>query len=199
VDYFSAPAYPVYSAPTEQKISATPTLAFTKRETFGYGLNGQQFLVGNGASFTAVTDQGPLAKTVAKILSGTNNNPNGDPSGRQYTNAVNTGWYPEAATTASDILVLWGMGYTLGSQQTDEFTLSMSYDKTKGSSFVLATPDGNGNWIRAVDQNLGGAAKLVTGPWKSGYALGTYGIDTTAGTVWAVLNYNGSFAAVIGA
>ncbi len=197
VDYYSAPAYPIYSASTEQQILTTPTLNFTKRETFGYSQIGQQFVLGNGASFTAVKDTGPSG-TVAAILSGTNNNPNGDKSGRQYYNAVNTGWWTETSSTASDILALWGMGYTMGSGQTDVHTLSLSYDKSKGGALVLATPDGNGNWINAVDQNLGGAKTLVTGPWKAGYALGTYGIDTASGTVWAVINYNGYFAAVAG-
>ena len=49
-----------------------------------------------------------------------------------------------------------------------------------------------------MDQNLGGAKTFVAGPWKAGYALGTYGIDTAGNTVWAVLNTNGYFAAVYG-
>jgi len=197
VDYYSAPTYSVFSSGKENQINTTPTLNFTKRETFGYSQNGKQFVLGNGASFTAVQDTGPSG-TVAKILSGNNNNPTTDPSGRQFYNSVNTGWKAETTDIASDILVLWGMGYTLGSSQTDVYTLSLSYDKTKGGAFVLATPDGNGNWINAVDQNLGGAKKLVTGPWKAGYALGTYGIDAATNTVWAVINYNGYFAAVAG-
>ena len=198
VDYYSAPAFPTYSAPTENLITATPALAFTKRESFGYSLNGKEFLVATGAPFTTVQDTGPSG-TVAKILSGVNGNPNTDASGRKYANDVNTGWTAETATTASDILSLWGMGHTLGTTQTDVFTLSISYDKTKGSAFILATPDGNGNWVNAVAQNLGGATKLVNGPWSASYGLGTYGIDTASGTVWAVINYNSCFAAIVGA
>jgi len=198
VDYYSAPAYPTYSAPTENMVLTTPTLNFTKRETFGYSQIGKEFLVGNGGAFTVVQDAGPSGTTAA-ILSGTNSNPNTDPSGRKYYNDVTTGWYAESTQTASDVLVLWGMGHTLGSSQTDVYTLSMSYDATKGSSFVLATPDANGNWAKAVDQNLGGATKAVTGPWKSSYALGTYGMDPATKTVWAVLNFNGCFAAIAGA
>jgi len=198
VDYYSAPAYPTYNAPTENLITATPVLNFTKRETYGYSLVGRQFLVGNGAPFTAVQDTGPSG-TVAKILAGINSNPNTDASGRKYVNDVETGWTAETATTASDILSLWGMGHTLGSSQTDVYALSMSYDATKGSAFILATPDGNGKWINAVQQNLGGATKLVNGPWTAAYGLGTYGIDTASKTVWAVLNYNGYFAAIVGA
>ena len=194
-DYYSAPVYAIYSASTENQIlKSASTLNFTKRETFGYSQIGKQFILGNGASFTSVTDTGPTG-TVVKILSGSNGNPNTDASGRQYYNDVNTGWYAKTSNTASDIVSLWGMGYTLGSSQTDVYTLSLSYS---GGSPVLATPDGNGNWINAVDQNLGGAKTFVQGPWKAGYALGTYGIDTASGTVWAVLNYNGYFAAVAG-
>jgi hypothetical protein len=196
VDYYSAPAYPTYSAPTENLITTTPALNFTKRETFGYSLNGKQFLVANGGSFTVVQDAGPSGST-ASILSGTNSNPNTDASGRHYVNDVNTGWIPRTGNTASDILTLWGMSATLGSSQTDIYALSVSYDPATSGGCVLATPDANGNWTNAVNQNLGGASKQVTGPWKAGYGLGTYGIDTTAKTVWAVLNYNGPFAAVV--
>ena len=197
VDYYSAPAYPTFASSTENLITTTPALSFTKRETFGYSLNGKQFVLGNGDSFTTVQDTGPTG-TVAKILSGTNGNPITDPSGRRFYNDINTGWTAETANTGSDILALWGMGYVLGSDQTDVFTLSLSYDSSKGSSFAIATPDGNGNWINAADQNLGGAKTFVAGPWVAGYALGTYGIDTASKTVWAVLNYNSYFAAVAG-
>jgi len=197
VDFYSAPTYPIYSKSTEQQILTTPTLNFTKRETFGYSQIGKQFLLGNGDSFTAVKDTGPTG-TAAAILNGTNNNHTTDLSGRRYYNAVNTGWWAETTNTSSDILLLTGMGYTLGSDQTDVFVLSLSYDKTKGGTPALATPDGSGNWINAVDQNLGGTKTLVQGPWKAGYALGTYGIDTASNTVWAVINYNGYFAAVAG-
>jgi len=198
VDYYSCPVYPTFSASTENMIVATPkAFNFTKRETFGYSQNGKQFVIGTGATFTAVADTGPSG-TAAKILSGTNNNPITDPSGRQYSNDVNTGWFAETVYTASDILVLWGMGYTLGTAQTDVYTLSLTYDTKKSGAFVLATPDGNGNWINAVDQNLGGIKQLVQGPWKASYPLGTYGIDAASNTVWAVINYNGYFAAVAG-
>ena len=137
--------------------------------------------------------------TAASFLAGTNSNSNSDISGRKFQNDVNTGWLAANATTASDILMLWGMGTVLGSAQTDTFVLSLGYDKTKGSSFLLATPDGNGQWINAVVQNTGGASRQVSGPWKPAYGLGTYGIDTATQTVWAVLNFNGAFAAIAGA
>jgi hypothetical protein len=203
VDYYSAPVAPVPDTANlgkEFKITTTPTLNFSKRETFGYGVNGKQFLIAQGASFTAVSDTSP-AGTVAKVLAGTNGYSVIDASGRKYSVAVNTGWL-SAAGPASDILLLTGMAYNLGSPLTDVYALSMSYDKTKAvdsqiqsGNFALATQDGNGYWCNAADQTFGGYKKFVLGPWKSDYKLGTYGVDTTTNTVWAVLNYNGYFAA----
>jgi hypothetical protein len=117
---------------------------------------------------------------------------------------VNTGWLA-ANRTASDILSLTGMTHTMGSPQTDVFVLSLSFDRTKttdaqiqSGTLALATPDAAGNWANAVNANSGGARNFVLGPWKSTYDLGTYGVDTTTNTVWAVLNSNGYFAAVAG-
>lgn len=203
VDYYSAP---VAVAPDpanlgkEFKIATVPALTFTKRETFGYGLNGKQFLVAQGQPFTTVQDAGPSG-TSAKILAGTNNISVMDPSGRKYNVAVNTGWYA-ASGTQSDILHLTGMDYTLGSPLTDTFVLSMKYNAAgvkaediKKGKFCLATVDSKGNWANAADQTFGGTASFVNGPYTAGAALGTYGVDTASSTVWAVINFNGYFAA----
>ena len=89
----------------------------------------------------------------------------------------------------------------LGSDQTDVYTLSMSYDHHKLFPFQLgqgllglATRDQDGDWVNAVDMNFGGTRKFVLGPWKAGYGLGTYGIDLKTHTAWAVINYNADFA-----
>ncbi|BCS55931.1 metallophosphoesterase [Geobacter sp. SVR] len=196
IDYYSAPIPVIYGDNTESLMLTTPaTLNFTKRETFGLSKAGKEFVLSNGDPLTAVTDT--YKATTIKILAGTNGNPIVDPSGRKYSNAVTTSWW-DANGTASDILALWGMAYTLGSDQTDQYVLQLSYDKSKGTP-VLATPDYNGTWVNAVDQNIGSnAKKLVSGPYTAGAALGTYGVDTTNGVVWAVLNYNGYFAAITG-
>ncbi|GFE62267.1 metallophosphoesterase [Geobacter sp. AOG2] len=203
VDYYSAPAYP--SPVNGGVIATTPTLTFTKRETFGYSLNGSQFVVAAGAAYTTVQDTSPAGSgTVAKVLAGSNGYTVTDPSGRFFSAVVNTGWYA-ANSTASDILLLRGMSASLGSTQTDIFAISMTYDKTKvtdaqvqAGTFALATPDDSGNWTNAVNKSTGGTKKFVLGAWKSSYTLGTYGVDTASGTVWAVINYNGCFAAVAG-
>jgi hypothetical protein len=199
VDYYSARAYPTLSS-GEYLISTTPTLNFLRQETFGYCLNGKEFLVPQGQFYTAVQDS--FSGTTARILSGTNGSIATDGSLRPFTNAVDTGWSPKTSQTASDILTLWGMANSLGSDETDVYTLSMSYDPNKANSgilrsglFGLAARDEDGNWVNAVAMNFGGAKKFVLGPWDPSYKLGTYGVDTSTHTVWAVINYNANFAA----
>jgi hypothetical protein len=92
-----------------------------------------------------------------------------------------------------------------GSIPNDTYTLSISYDpknvntsQAKKGFIALATPDNNGKWISAVAKNIGGAPQFVFGPWQSGYGLGTYGIDTSSKTAWAVINYDGDFAVAAG-
>jgi 3',5'-cyclic AMP phosphodiesterase CpdA len=62
-------------------------------------------------------------------------------------------------------------------------------------SFALVCQDTNGNWGNAVNLNTGGNAQFVFGAYSTNYTLGTYGVDTNSGTIWAVVNYQGSFAA----
>lgn len=90
----------------------------------------------------------------------------------------------------------------MGSNQSDTYTLSMSYEPSSvkieqvGEGFIgLATPGADGKWVKAVSKNIGGTTKFIYGPWQSSYGLGTYGIDTSNKTVWAVINYNGNFIA----
>jgi hypothetical protein len=179
----------------------TPTLNFVEKATWGYSLNGKEFLVGgtNGTSYTVV--QNRFGQTSAKILSGTYNNKETDYNGRILTQTVSTGWSPKTKGINSDILTLWGMA-GLGTGQTGVFTLSLSYDhdsvnheELKRGLFGLVTKDTQGNWVNAEDKNFGGKKKFVYGPWFSDYELGTYGVDPHTKTVWAVINYNGDFVA----
>lgn len=208
VDFYSAPVYPTYSANTENKITTTPALNFTKRDSFGYSQNGKQFVLGSGQFFTAVSDKSS-AGTTAKIIAGTNGILTKSLSATDpvFSVSVNTGWYAAHSNTSSDILALWGMAYNLGSDQTDNFVLQMSF--TPGSltstqltsgSFGIASVDANGNWTNTVNNNFGAGNKaFIAGPWPtSGAAVGTYGVDTSTNTAWAVINHNGYFAVVNG-
>jgi hypothetical protein len=214
VDYYSsllsnvAPAG-CSGANCEWLIPTTPALTFVKQESFGYSLNGKEFQVcqsaqtGCNSSYTQVVDS--FGGTIAKILSGTNGSTTADFDGRNFTKTVDTGWSYAATGAASNVLTLWGMA-DLGSPSTDVYTLSLSYNPTSlgslvsrsssvvSGSFGVATKDAHGNWVNAVDMNQGTYSKrFVLGPWNSSYDLGTYGIDTTAHTAWAVINYNADF------
>ena len=193
----------------------TPLFHFVKKETWGYSTNGKEFLIPQGTSYAKVSDS--FKGTIARILDGTNNSTERDGSldakggvGRKLTKVVDTGWHEKQVplqskndkTFASNILYLTGMG-DLGREQTDVYTLSISYhpDKvhlhhSKEGVIALAAKEADGIWVNAVDKNTGGEKTFVAGPWKKGYALGTYGIDQRRKTVWAVINHNGNFAAV---
>ena len=192
----------------------TPQFHFVKKETWSYSTNGKEFLIPQAASYAKVSDS--FKGTIMRILDGTNNSTERDGTldtkggvGRKLTKTVDTGWHEKPAPVqskndtylASNILYLTGMG-DLGKEQTDVYTLSISYqaDKVhpqyfKNGHVALATKEADGNWVNAVDINSGGTKTFVAGPWKKGYALGTYGVDQRTKTVWAVINHNGNFAA----
>jgi hypothetical protein len=190
-------------------LTATPNLTFSKRETFGYSLNGQEFLIPQGHSYTDVRDS--FDGTTAKILCCANSSTAKLYDGRPTTKAVNTGWahkeeehrwgHGHDRDLASNILSLWGMA-DLGTDQTDTYVLSMTYDTLWGhlrdllrGEFGLAVRNEHGKWINAVDANVGGTKRFVLGPWRPHYTLGTYGVDLFMRTAWAVVNHTGDFAA----
>ncbi|HZY62369.1 MAG TPA: metallophosphoesterase [Edaphobacter sp.] len=184
-----------YTAPT------TPPLIFKKLETFGYSLNGKEFLICQahqekcGNSYTKIADS--YKRTSMKILSGENRSTAQDFQKRPFIKTVDTGWTDQAANTLSDILTLWGME-DFNAKNTDTYTLSLVYSGEESTAVndlpVLATRAKQGKWINAVDKNDGGSKKFVNSPWKKGYALGTYGFDQRTKSVWAVVNYTGDFA-----
>jgi len=177
-------------------IPTTPELTFVKAETFGYSLNGKEFLVCQAnqencnSSYTQVADT--YKGTRAKILSGANGSTAQDKNQRPFLKTVDTGWTDKDDTTATNILSLWGMA-DLNSDRTDVYTLSMTDASLATGRFALASKK-DGKWINAVDKNKGGAKQYVAGPWKEGYGLGTYGFDAQTNTAWAVVNYAGKFA-----
>jgi Calcineurin-like phosphoesterase len=205
VDYYSDDhgnwqsdaSYP--TGPSGAGSHITPTFNFVKKETWGYSLNGKEFLVAQDQSYSAIQDR--HSDTFAQILDGINSSTMKDGSGRPLTKPVNTGWSHKTHDIDSDILTLWGMA-DLGTEQTDVFTLSLSYDhdsvnheELKRGLFGMVTKDTQGNWVNAVDKNFGGTKKFVYGPWIASDGLGTYGVDTHTHTVWAVINHNSDFAA----
>jgi hypothetical protein len=108
---------------------------------------------------------------------------------------VTTGWMSASSGSASDIVTLWGINPFESASNPDTFVLSMGAGSLPNSkNYVICALDSNGSWNNAVNQNSGGTKSYVYGPWKSSYGLGTYGVDPTTNTIWAVLNYDGMFA-----
>lgn len=196
--------------------STASRVQFVKRETFGYALNGKQFLVQPGMSFAGITDTGPTGpdwlETRMAILDGKNLVSKKLYDHRLVSKDVNTGWNEHGTSgedLKSDALTIWGMHKGLGSDISNEYTLSMTYDpKARGSLVLGSRPEQGardriyslndwGKWEPAIKRNFGGQGKFVVGPWRKGYPLGTHGVDPATHTVWAVLNRGGEFAAMM--
>ncbi len=214
VDYYSAPTNNVANSCSGSKCEHLITdtaaaagnvnfLNFVKAETFGYSLNGKEFLVPQGGSYTAVSDSiasgSGFFGTTAKILNGKNGSTAKDFSTRALTKAVDTGWTAKpAGAFASDVLTLWGMADLYGANP-DTYALSVSYDPSitvstatinAGKLVYLATKDANNNWVKAAGK------KFILGPYNANYPLGTYGVDPATHTAWAVVNNTGDFAVI---
>ena len=179
----------------------TPAFNFVKKETWGYSLNGKEFLVAQGQAYTSVRDAIPARSgflgTTAKILSGTNGSTSKDFSGRALTKAVDTGWAPVTEgprDTISDIFTLWGLG-DVGSDTTDTYAVSVSFEPRMMRQGLphtyLATKDAKGHWVKAA------SGTFVLGPFHPSYPLGTHGVDPKTKTAWAVVNQVGGDFAVM--
>ena len=188
-------------------VYVVPNMTFTKAETWGYNLNGKQFLVRKNGSYNVVQDGN------AKILSGTNtyDKKDGEPgragngstivNQREMSHLVTTGWMPKTTGLLSDIFTIWGMANELKDTKTDTYCLSMTYDSNQVSDALAKTgrvgiaTKGVSAWENAVNKNFGGTAKFVEGAYNaSTHTLGTWGVDTATKTFWAVINYNADFA-----
>jgi hypothetical protein len=201
VDYYSSPNG--CGGDCNSKDDVIP-YTFTKQETFGYALNGKEFVVRRGASYTAVRDH--YKTNEARILSGINTGPAMSYEGRVPAKAINTGWKSKKhdggndQCLVGDIFTLHGMA-DLGRKQTDVYVLSLSYNAAQipkswiaGGLFGLVARNAGGKWVNAVEMNTGGVKTFVRRPWKSDDPLGTFGVDPTSESVWAVVNFDGEFA-----
>ncbi len=193
--------YPYGADKSDYPKGITPELNFVKKETFGYSLNGREFLIKQGDSYTVVQDR--FEKTNARILYGLNNSLSFDGNKRKLTKAVETGWIknPDQDRLISNIFSIWGMSELGKNDRTDIYVLSISIETNKiqslkkGKTGIATFVDGK--WINAVDENFGGKKKFIIGKYKPQYGLGAYGIDPQTKTAWAVLNYNADFAIAV--
>jgi len=211
VDITTDPSF-VASSSSEVIITNTPTLTgrWQKILSYGYSLNGQEFIIPEGASYASIADNTATAVahgetgylgTTMQIHAGVNGSSATNNYGKAWSKAVDTGWSP-AAGTASDILTLQGLTAP-NSNVTDTYALAMSYNSAgltaaqlASGLFCLVAKDASGNWVNAVDANTGGTKIFVHGPWNAGYGLGAYGVDETSGTAWAVVNHASDFAVI---
>ena len=203
-------------------LTASPTTTgFYKREAWGYSLNGKEFVIPQGGSYTAVQDI--YKGTVAAIIDGKNQGTETDFALRPMVKNVNTGWSHPCQRddeVVSHVLTLWGLANSLAvwdasmtgllpnadrTDQADTFVLAMSYDGASvhgvhctNGHFGIATRNDKGCWVNAVTKNFGGTKQFVAGPYNPSYGLGTYGVDTKTRTAWAVVNYDGDFAVAKG-
>lgn len=205
VDYYSAAVNPIYLLGAYQ-INTVPPLIFTKKESFGYSLVGKEFVIEPDHSYDYVSDSyssrvGALP-TRGRILAGKYTGFSTNGSGFVYYRSIQTGWSPMVMATSSDIMQLWGL-QRYSNIPSEPYVLSISYYPSRVDQSTLqrgtlrvATKNAAGDWIPAVSLNNSGIPAFVFGPWDASYGLGTYGVDVTSNTVWAVINYHGEFAAV---
>lgn len=134
-------------------LTVTPKLNFEKRETFGYSLNGKQFLVEAGASFAGISDNiaagDGFVGTSMQFLDGINDNNINLFDGRATFSDVNTGWISKTEAgddkLRSDVLSLWGVS-DLSNSEANTVKLSMSYT---GDDAVYLLRKVNGQWVNA--------------------------------------------------
>jgi len=201
VDYYSSPVCSKNRNNNSSCILLTaPDLEFEKMETFGYSLNGKDFTIMPDSAFTVVEDRCDIDGskcTCARIIDGKNRNYSVLYDGRKTVQKISTGWQISKgkSTFASNILTLWGMENEIGSKESDWYTLSLSYNGELNGPLILVAKDTGDNWVNAVELNIGGSEKkFIIGEYKTGFESGSYGIDPKSQTVWARINYGGSFA-----
>lgn len=202
--YYSAPTgLPIGRGGSSMKTWA-PGATYTLQDTFGYSANGREFLLQKGDSLRAVTDQvaagNGFVGTALALLDGVATGcgttlDDSAESRRQTASLVTTGWAAPTEGMASDILTLRGLQQELGSSTTEPFTVSLSYQPNRVPGQVaICSPNADGRWVNTVDLNAGGKSKQVAGVYAAGAPLGSWGVDPTTKTAWAVVDHGGEFA-----
>ena len=180
--------------------------AFTKKESFGYSLNGHEFVVAPGDSYSSINDA--FGTTQFRVLAGKNGSNIADYGSRSMVKAVDTGWTPRQCygslgrLLASDAVQLWGLAnigwdsvnHVNQSGTSAPIVIQLSYDETLvgsavAGSFGIVTLSGS-TWT-----NVGTGTGLV-GPYPVGTvpAVGTWGVDPNTHEAWAVVSGNGPYA-----
>ncbi|MBN1980545.1 MAG: metallophosphoesterase [Chitinivibrionales bacterium] len=202
--------YGVESGQKNGSIQTAPLLMgnWQKCESFGYDLNDRQFLVAPGASYAHIRDT--YDGNTVRILDGINDSTVKDYAGRPFYKQVGVHWTSKnefrqkTLNFASNLVTVQGMTVAGRGDTTDVYAIGLTYNHSfwrnrflKLNEAGLVMRQKNGYWVNAVDVNYGGENRFVDGPWKPGYTLGAWGIDSKNHYVWAVVNRQGTFAVSI--
>ena len=142
--------------------------------------DGSTVALPDAAALAAVESKSPEALgTAARILYG---------SGATQPTALSTAWAANPGEFFSDILTLEGTGAG------NTFVLALQYVPTAPDLALLnigTRPGTTGAFTTLGSSFVGNVA------WNGSFTTpGQYGIDTTAGTVWAVTNHNSDFTVI---
>lgn len=168
----------------------------------GSGVNrqvaiGGNYTVGTTGNFTS-SFVGGDPDTTAKILAGTNS------QGSTATLAMK---FSDTSAATNDAIRLSDV-FSLSGTATDTFVLQLNITGLAADNFI-GWLNGSNTWVNAVSGNTGAGA--LAGAYTTSFAaflannggsfnaatmLGAYGVDTTTGSAWAVLNHNSDFAVV---
>ncbi|TSA31102.1 MAG: PEP-CTERM sorting domain-containing protein, partial [Verrucomicrobiaceae bacterium] len=158
--------------------------------------NGTAYTVGTTGNFTS-SFAGGDPDTTAKILAGTNT------QGSTATLAMK---FSDTSAATNDGMRVSDV-FSLNGTATNTFVLQLNVTGIAADNFIGWL--NGGVWVNAVSGNTGNNASLAQqgylgsfsafqssyGTTLSGY-VGAYGVDTTTGSVWSVLNHNSDFAVV---
>lgn len=195
VDHYSSP-----NGCGKCDLTVTPSLSFEWRETFGYSLNGKEFIIPQDSTLTIVKDTAKVNEygTIMEIVAGVNTYAQTLLDGRKTSKVINTGWkkkdeFINSDSICSDILRIWGIENGIGTDIGDVYVLSMSYSNNIKGALAIAIRDGNDRWINVAKIEDSTKSKFIIGQWKPTFGIGTYGIDPANKKVWVVLKRGGIF------
>jgi sulfatase modifying factor 1 len=150
------------------------------------------FAAGN---ISGLTVPGVSTGLASKILSGT----------VATDSTIFVDWNPIGDFDATGSENITGGVYTFSGTGSVTWVLQAEYDPLSlpGDPATLADagelylawrePIAN-EWLNAVAGNTGGTAQFFSRAWEASDLLGSYGVDTSSNTVWAVVNHNSDFA-----
>ncbi len=198
------PDYPLGATSTTPLLHKPP-VTWVKKGSWGYSLNGDEYVVAQGAAYPVIEDT--YNNTMVKIVAGVNTSASVDRSPqakdtdgkivsapRPLNKVVNTGWQAKnrlERKVYSDIFSIWGMG-ELGTKKTDEYVVFMKVDmdpkefnRTFPEAYLrqgkigVSALNSEGEWVNAVDLNIDNTPRPrpVWGPYDPNvHKLGDWGI-----------------------